>query len=78
LPISGTFIPETQTLKRMSAPAGERLASRKQAHEPAPVQLTIFTPLNAEVVNAIENVDLDNLKPIEALNLLAELKKQIQ
>ncbi len=56
----------------------ERLASRKQAHEPGPVQLTIFTPLNAEVVNAIENVDLDNLKPIEALNLLAELKKQIQ
>ena len=42
------------------------------------VQLTIFTPLNAEVVRAIENADLDNLKPLEALNLLAELKKQIQ
>ncbi len=42
------------------------------------VQLTIFTPLNADVVRAIENADLDNLKPIEALNLLAELKKQIQ
>jgi DNA mismatch repair protein MutS len=42
------------------------------------VQLTIFTPLNVEVVNAIEEADLDNLKPIEALNLLAELKKQIQ
>jgi DNA mismatch repair protein MutS len=44
----------------------------------SPVQLTIFTPLNAEVVKAIENADLDNLKPLEALNLLAELKKQIQ
>ena len=42
------------------------------------MQLTIFTPLNADVVNAIERADLDNLKPIEALNLLAELKKQIQ
>jgi DNA mismatch repair protein MutS len=42
------------------------------------VQLTIFTPLNAEVVRAIEEADLDNLKPIEALNLLAELKKQIK
>jgi len=56
----------------------ERLASKPDKAETGPVQLTIFTPLNAEVVNAIEKADLDNLKPIEALNLLAELKKQIQ
>jgi DNA mismatch repair protein MutS len=56
----------------------ERLASRRAASEAGPVQLTIFTPLNAEVVKAIENADLDNLKPLDALNLLAELKKQIQ
>src|SRR5271157_701218 len=56
----------------------ERLATHKESPEVGPVQLTIFTPLNAEVVNALENTDLDNLKPIEALNLLAELKKQIQ
>src|SRR5208282_4357242 len=56
----------------------ERLATHKESPDTGPVQLTIFTPLNAEVVNAIEHVDLDNLKPLEALNLLAELKKQIQ
>ncbi len=56
----------------------ERLAARPDKPDAGPVQLTIFTPLNAEVVNAIENADLDNLKPIEALNLLAELKRQIQ
>ncbi len=56
----------------------ERLAAHKEAPEAGPVQLTIFTPLNAEVVKAIDNADLDNLKPIEALNLLAELKKQLQ
>jgi DNA mismatch repair protein MutS len=56
----------------------ERLAAKPDAPEAGPVQLTIFTPLNAEVVKAIESADLDNLKPIEALNLLAELKKQIQ
>jgi DNA mismatch repair protein MutS len=55
-----------------------RLERRPDAPETGPVQLTIFTPLNAEVVRAIENADLDNLKPIDALNLLAELKKQIQ
>jgi len=42
------------------------------------VQLTIFTPLNAEVIRALEQADLNNMKPLEALNLLAELKKQTQ
>lgn len=56
----------------------ERLAVRAGETTPGPVQLTIFTPLNADVVRAIGQADLDNLKPIEALNLLAELKKQIQ
>jgi DNA mismatch repair protein MutS len=56
----------------------ERLAAGPDAREPGPVQLTIFTPLNAEVVRAIEQADLDNMKPLEALNLLAELKKQVR
>jgi DNA mismatch repair ATPase MutS len=56
----------------------ERLAARTASPDAGPVQLTIFTPLNAEVVQAIESADLDNLKPLEALNLLAALKKQIQ
>jgi DNA mismatch repair protein MutS len=55
-----------------------RLEQPQGVAQTGPVQLTIFTPLNAEVVRAIETADLDNLKPIEALNLLAELKKQIQ
>jgi DNA mismatch repair protein MutS len=55
-----------------------RLRAPQDSSEAGPVQLTIFTPLNAEVVRAIENADLDNLKPLEALNLLAALKKQIQ
>ena len=56
----------------------ERLATPRSRRETGPVQLTIFTPLNAEVVSAIEKVDLDNLKPLDALNLLADLKRQIQ
>src|SRR5690349_11324222 len=41
----------------------ERLAAQCSPSEPGAVQLTIFTPLNAEVVQAIEKADLDNLKP---------------
>ena len=63
-----------QNERRLSA----SLEARADKVEAEPVQLTIFTPLNADVVRAIETADLDNLKPIEALNLLAELKKQIQ
>ena len=44
---------------------------------PAPVQLTIFTPLNQDIVRAIAEADLDRLRPIEALTLLAKLKQQI-
>jgi len=47
------------------------------AGEPGPEQQALFTPLDRGVLDALRDADLDNLKPIEALNLLAELKKQI-
>ena len=47
------------------------------AGEPTPEQQALFTPLDRRVLEALREADLDNLKPIDALNLLAELKKQI-
>lgn len=41
------------------------------------VQPVMFTPVNQEVLDALRAADLDNLKPLEALNLLAALKKQL-
>ena len=46
--------------------------------EPAPPQLTIFTPLSQPVLEKLREVDLNRLTPLEALNLLAELKKQVE
>ncbi len=40
-------------------------------------QAMLFTPLDRAVIEALRKADLDNLKPLEALNLLAELKKQL-
>jgi hypothetical protein len=40
-------------------------------------QQALFTPLDRAVLEALRQADLDQLKPVEALNLLAELKKQI-
>src|SRR6266480_4161079 len=42
--------------------------------EPPPPQLTIFTPLSQPVLDKLREVDLNRLTPLEALNLLAELK----
>ena len=42
-----------------------------------PTQLTIFTPLSQPVLEKLREVDLNRLTPLDALNLLAELKGQI-
>ncbi|MCU1269292.1 MAG: mismatch repair protein MutS [Acidobacteriaceae bacterium] len=41
-------------------------------------QLTIFTPLSQPVLERLRELDLDRLTPLEALNLLAQLKEQVQ
>jgi DNA mismatch repair protein MutS len=40
-------------------------------------QGVMFTALDRAVIDRLKAADLDELKPIEALNLLAELKKQV-
>jgi len=45
---------------------------------PPPAQLTIFTPLSEPVLEKLRELDLNRLTPLEALNLLAELKKQVE
>jgi DNA mismatch repair protein MutS len=43
-----------------------------------PMQLTIFTPLSQKVVDRIKETDLNAISPLEALNLLHELKRQME
>jgi DNA mismatch repair protein MutS len=47
-------------------------AARKNGH-----QDLLFTPLDRKVLDQLREADLDHLAPIDALNLLAQLKKQI-
>ena len=53
-----------------------QLASDESKPRPA-AQLTIFTPLSQPVLDKLREVDLNRLTPLEALNLLAELKKEV-
>jgi DNA mismatch repair protein MutS len=55
----------------------DQLASDELRPHPA-AQLTIFTALSQPVLEKLRQVDLNRLTPLEALNLLAELKKQIE
>ncbi len=40
-------------------------------------QHVLFTPIDQKVLDALRAANLDQLRPLDALNLLAELKKQI-
>ncbi len=44
----------------------------------APLQLTMFTPLSQTIVDRLESTDIDTLTPLQALNLLEELKNEIR
>jgi len=46
--------------------------------EPEPMQLTIFTPLSQRIVDRIEATDVNQLTPLQALNLLEELQQELK
>jgi DNA mismatch repair protein MutS len=60
---------EHQLSEKLSPGAAEAAANGNQQ--------VLFTPLDRAVLDKLRDADLDQLKPIDALNLLAELKKQI-
>ena len=51
--------------------------AKDETKGPGPMQLTIFTPLSQKVVDRIKETDLNSISPLDALNLLHELKRQI-
>jgi DNA mismatch repair protein MutS len=42
-----------------------------------PLQMTIFTPLSQRIVDRIAETDINSLTPLQALNLLEELKQEL-
>ena len=55
----------------------DHLAVERPAGAPT-AQITLFTPLTQKIVERIRAADVDRLTPLEALNLLSELKKQLE
>ncbi|GGH12348.1 DNA mismatch repair protein MutS [Silvibacterium dinghuense] len=48
------------------------------AEAEAPLQMTMFTPLSQHVIDRLEQTDVNSLTPLQALNLLEELKTEIK
>ena len=62
---------ETQPVRE----AGDALSPNKRE---AKVQMTMFTPLSQRIVDRIDQLDLDGLTPREALQLLADLQRELK
>ena len=44
----------------------------------APLQMTMFTPLSQRILDRLDETDINSLTPLQALNLLEELKSEIK
>jgi DNA mismatch repair protein MutS len=48
------------------------------SEEPGPVQIQLFEPVGYGIAERIRSLNLDELRPIEALQLLSELQKELK
>ena len=58
----------------------EKAETSAMIANPAPqqMQMTMFTPLSQKIVDRLSEVDVDEMTPREALNLLAELQRELK
>ena len=79
--LSETLTPAADFSSRLGADAttaNGAAATSGSSHRRNGHQDLLFTPLDRSVLEQLRSADLDNLKPLDALNLLAALKKQIE
>jgi DNA mismatch repair protein MutS len=56
----------------------ESAVTEELAPQASPLQIRLFEPVNHELAGRIRNLNLDNLRPIEALQLLADLQRELK
>jgi DNA mismatch repair protein MutS len=56
----------------------ESVVTEELAPPAAPMQIQLFEPVNHQLAARIRGLNLDNLRPIEALQLLAELQRELK
>jgi DNA mismatch repair protein MutS len=56
----------------------EELAAPHAEKPAGPVQIRLFEPVGHTIAERIRSLKLDELRPIEALQLLAELQEELK
>jgi DNA mismatch repair protein MutS len=57
--------------------SAEHSVTEELSPRPAPMQIQLFEPVNYEIADRIRKLKLDELRPIEALQLLADLQREL-
>ena len=57
--------------------SAEHTVTEELSPRSAPMQIQLFEPVNFEIADRIRKLKLDELRPIEALQLLAELQREL-
>ena len=64
--------------ERAEAEGMREAGARGASERPVELQMTMFTPLSQTIVDRVGAVDLDEMTPREAMNLLAELQRELR
>jgi DNA mismatch repair protein MutS len=80
--LPGEVISRAREILRRHEQSEEKLSHElspgaKEGTSPVPAQQTSFTAIDESVLDAIRRAELDALTPLEAMNLLAALQKQL-
>lgn len=57
--------------------SAEHTVTEVLSPKPSPMQIQLFEPVNYQIAERIRKLKLDELRPIEALQLLAELQREL-
>jgi DNA mismatch repair protein MutS len=66
-----------EVLKLHERAETQQVREAVSSHAPS-LQMTMFTPLSQRIVDRLAEVDVDGLTPREALNLLADLQRELK
>jgi len=58
--------------------SAEQTVTEELSPRAAPMQIQLFEPVNYQIANRIRDLNLDQLRPIEALQLLSDLQKELK
>ncbi len=70
-------IERAREILKLHERTGDAVTEELAPHRPAPIQIQLFEPVHHDIAERIRNLRIDELRPIEALQLLHELQQEL-